>query len=159
MSIRSLRRALFARTSAEWEAFLEAAVCLGIAAVTIRIVPFRRISSRLGLPNRESPTELDARAARRLEHIAWALRTVPRVSPWKTTCLAQALAGRSMLHRRGISSTLYLGLSRGDTELPSLGAHAWLRSGSVLVTGGEGQKRFTRVASFADCIGAQEITS
>ena len=50
-----------------------------------------------------------------------------------------------MLRRRRIPSTLYLGVS---TEAGRLEAHAVLRSGRNLITGGQGQERYTRIASF-----------
>jgi hypothetical protein len=56
-----------------------------------------------------------------------------------------------MLHRRGIPSTLYLGVAKpspgSDTPLE---AHAWLRSGAVHVTGGARVDRYAVVATFAD---------
>jgi hypothetical protein len=63
------------------------------------------------------------------------------------TYLVQALAAKIMLTRRGICSTLYLGAAKAGE---GLAAHAWLRSGSVIVTGGPGRERFTVISTFAD---------
>jgi thiazole synthase ThiGH ThiG subunit len=57
-----------------------------------------------------------------------------------------------MLERRRIYSTLYLGT--GKNEKGELIAHAWLRSGSEIVTGGEEMKEFTVVGSFSKIIHA-----
>ena len=53
-----------------------------------------------------------------------------------------------MLRRRRISSTLYFGLSR-DTG-SELKAHAWVRSGTQVLTGAKGHHAFTVVATFAE---------
>jgi hypothetical protein len=48
-----------------------------------------------------------------------------------------------MLRRRGIRSTLYLGVARDPIT-----AHAWLRVGALNVTGGQDVARYAVVASF-----------
>ena len=66
--------------------------------------------------------------------------------PWHSTCLVQAIAAMLMLQRRGLDSTLYLGVAReGDVDLA---AHAWLRSGDVLVTGVDEQQQYKTISSF-----------
>ena len=66
--------------------------------------------------------------------------------PWTNKCLEQAFAAKMMLRRRGLSNTLYLAVARDIT----LEAHAWVRSGSVCVTGQADFDRYTIVARFAD---------
>jgi hypothetical protein len=53
-----------------------------------------------------------------------------------------------MLQRRRIPSTLYFGVAKDPDG--NLKAHAWLRSGTQMVTGAAGRKQFTVVATFAD---------
>jgi len=60
--------------------------------------------------------------------------------------MVRALTARSMLQRRGVSGTIYLGLAKEDGALK---AHAWLRSGDRMVTGGRGHRAYTQVSSFA----------
>ncbi|MNG37786.1 hypothetical protein D3C84_1252420 [compost metagenome] len=55
-----------------------------------------------------------------------------------------------MLMRRNISSTLYLGTARDASG--KMVAHAWLRSGSIYVTGFETMKQFTVVALFGSTV-------
>jgi hypothetical protein len=55
--------------------------------------------------------------------------------------------------RRGIPATLYLGVALNKTELhgsprPEMEAHAWLRCGPFLITGGYHHERFTVTAHF-----------
>lgn len=65
----------------------------------------------------------------------------------RDSCLAQAIAAQAMLRRRGIASTVYLGLAREARY--GLGAHAWVRSGGMILTGRAGHRRFHVVATFA----------
>jgi hypothetical protein len=50
-----------------------------------------------------------------------------------------------MLRRRGIHSTLYLGVDRAT----GFDAHAWVRVGRVIVTGAPEHRRFSVVSTFA----------
>jgi hypothetical protein len=53
-----------------------------------------------------------------------------------------------MLQRRRIPSTMYFGVAKDAAG--QFMAHAWLRSGSQILTGSQGQQQFTVVASFAE---------
>lgn len=53
--------------------------------------------------------------------------------PWKSTCLVRALAGSMLLWRRGIASSIRLGVRKEDD---ALAAHAWLMVGEAIVLGG-----------------------
>lgn len=66
--------------------------------------------------------------------------------PLECSCLPQALTGKFMLNRRGIESTLSLGL--GKDENNKLFAHAWLTVNDVPVTGGKDNSTLARVAHF-----------
>ena len=121
-----------------------------MARAAILLVCFRRISRFLGVPNEESPGSLIPALHDEVGQIAWALDAAARRTPWQSTCLVRALAGHGMLHRRGISGTLYLGVNPDSADPRALSAHAWLRSGLVTVTGGKEQAQFTAVACFAD---------
>jgi hypothetical protein len=51
-----------------------------------------------------------------------------------------------MLRRRHATNTLYLGVYK---DIESFAAHAWLRSGDLIVTGGPEHERFTVIACYA----------
>lgn len=70
-------------------------------------------------------------------------------TPWASTCLVQALAGLLLLRQRGVSGTLYLGMARQPNGPESMSAYAWLRCGSVIVTGAAGREHHTVIAAFA----------
>ena len=130
---------------------LEATLWLGVARIAILTVPFRKVAKHLGEQMAESPHSDQTAFRTRLSRISWAVRTMSRSTPWESACLAQALAAKAMLRCRGITSTLYLGLAKEQKDGQSaLLAHAWLRSGSMILTGGQGKDQYTVVATFAE---------
>ena len=60
--------------------------------------------------------------------------------------MVRALTKKKMLARRGISSTLYMGVAldhQGEME-----AHAWLRCGNVYISGKTEMNRFTVTGTY-----------
>lgn len=125
---------------------LEATLWLGMARIAILTVPFRLLARYWGRQMVESPA-VEAREPKELlKQVSRAVAVMSHYLPWETKCLAQALAAKMMLKCRGISSTLYLGLTKDqDNEIK---AHAWLRSGTVVLTGSRGKNKFTVVSTF-----------
>lgn len=136
------------RSRRERRLLAEAVVCQAVAWVAVRAVPFRKWSHRLGTMHRETDL-VDAPGFREVaEDVAWAVGCAKRWMPWRVTCLMEAVAARMMLSRRGIPSTLYLGVmpARGGSAME---AHAWLRCGTMILTGASERERFTAVTTFA----------
>ncbi len=126
---------------------LETAVCLAVARLAVAALPFRWLTRALRQGVGESPGQNDAATLADGERVAWALERLRRHVPWPGHCLAEALAGKYMLRRRGIASTLSLGVAKdGKTHLE---AHAWLHRGDVVVAGGENLERFTVIGTFS----------
>jgi hypothetical protein len=126
----------------------ESAVRLTAAAIVVACVPFRRLAATLGPAKTESPMQVAEGVERTAKYVRWAVELTCDRLPFDVSCLAQALAARTMLRRRRITSTLYMGVdskARGP-----LRAHAWLRCGSVIVTGEEGYEAYATVATFAE---------
>jgi hypothetical protein len=143
------RLAKFARLS--WPdrlLFLEAALWLGIARLAILLIPFRWIALLLGKHMAESPVSMEPTHRSLAEHVSWAIRTASRHVPWKSRCLVQAMAVKGMLRLRGIPSTIYMGLAKDEDD--NLKAHAWLRSGDMVVVGTPGVDRFSVVSTFSE---------
>ncbi|MCI0435345.1 MAG: lasso peptide biosynthesis B2 protein [Gemmatimonadetes bacterium] len=129
----------------DWLLLIEATLVLGIASAAVRLLTFPRVARRLGEFRKESP-EGEARAAvTAARRIRWAVFAASRRLPWKPLCLPQAIAAKIMLRRRGIASTLYLGVDRKD----GFEAHAWVRVGRTIVTGGASHASYVVVSSFA----------
>ena len=132
-----------ARTPAERLLLLEASAWLALCRLAVRLLPFRWIAPRLGAHMVE-PMEAGGADEVLLRRVAWAVAAAARHVPWQAVCLPQAMAAKAMLRRRGIDSTLYLGVTGGD----GMTAHAWLRAGGRIVTGGRGVERYTVVSTF-----------
>ena len=126
---------------------LEALIALAIARIAMALLPFRRIASWMGTPGAETPDTATNAEICVAEEIGWAVAVLARRVPWDGRCLAQALAGTGMLRRRGLEGTVSFGVRRG--EIAELDAHAWLRFGSCMVTGGPGHQRFNTFTTFA----------
>ena len=61
-------------------------------------------------------------------------------------CLEKALAGKWMLRRRGIASTMYVGMARKGSEFI---AHAWLVGEGQTLTGA-GNLAYAPLAAFRE---------
>jgi len=127
---------------------IEALACLGTAKIALWVLPFRLIAGRLGMLWTESPTDVDHDELEAASRVGWAVQTAARNVSWNCRCLEQGLAAKAMLRRRGVSSTLYLGVARRGGE--PLEAHAWLRAGEIILTGGGGEDRYTVVSTFGE---------
>jgi Transglutaminase-like superfamily len=124
----------------------EAVAYLALARAGVVALPFRVLAQRLGVPHAETPVATGPDLTSR--RVAWAIAAAAKRVPWRSECLEQSIAAMAMLRRRGIASTLYLGMARDPVT-----AHAWLRVGDLNVTGGRDVGRYTVVASFADLDG------
>jgi hypothetical protein len=134
------------RSKLERRLIVEACCLLALARMIVLMVPFRRIAPLLGRTMAESPPGASQQLTM-AQKISWAVQTAGRHTPWESKCLAQAMAAKMMLRRRQIPSTLYLGLAKD--EQGELTAHAWLRCGDLILTGGQNYESFTTIATFA----------
>jgi hypothetical protein len=125
----------------------EALIALMIARVAMAFLPFRRIAAWLGTPGAESPATATAEEIHSAQEVGWAVGAVARRVPWDGRCLAQVLAATGMLRRRGMEGTVCFGARQSESE--DFDAHAWLRLGSYMVTGGPGHQRFKAFTTFA----------
>ncbi len=139
---------LFGLSWADRLLLFEAALCLGVARLAILLLPFRWLAPRFGARMAESAAEEPGIGGGLAGRLAWAVRVSSRYAPWQTRCLVRAVAAKLMLKRRGLPSTLYLGLAKdGDGELT---AHAWLRCGGSTLTGGRVGREYQVIAKFAE---------
>jgi len=138
----------FVRMPSGRRVLLEAVLCLGLARLAMLLLPFRWIAPYLGAHMAETAAVLDQHGREMDLAISRAVGLAARNLPWECKCLVQAMAGKAMLRRRGLPSTLYLGLAKDGEE--QLCAHAWLRCGNIILTGRQGNDRFTVVSAFGD---------
>lgn len=125
----------------------EALAALAIARLGMAFVPFRRIALWLGTPGAETPAAVTAEEIRVAEEIGWAVAVLGRRVPWNGRCMAQALAAGGMLRRRGLEGTVSFGACKNQSA--GFDAHAWLRLGSLIVTGAPHHEQFKTFTTFA----------
>lgn len=111
----------------------------------ILVLPKKRLEQSMGSKGEESTKELP------LEDLKTAYRIGSRVeracehTPWESKCLVKALTAAHLLKKKHLPYTLYLGLGKENDKLI---AHAWLRSGQVYITGGNGNP-YANVAKYS----------
>ena len=127
------------RSFQEWKLFLEACFWLSLWPVLIKMIPFRYYAKNTKLDYGESAPEKLL-----LSRIGWAVERSAACLPWHPVCLPRALAVRSMLRRRKIPFSLYLGVSTGG-ENNTLKAHAWIESSGKILSGKQGYRQYTEI--------------
>ena len=110
-------------------------------------LPFRRIAAWMGTAGAETPAAAPDEQMRTAREIGWAVGALGTRVPWDGRCLAQALAALGMLRRRGLEGTVSFGARPGQSA--GFEAHAWLRVGSSVVTGGAVHQTFKTFTTFA----------
>ena len=127
---------------------MEAVLLLGISRILLLTAEFKKIAPYLGEHMKESSNELNELHLSEAKKVSWAVNTMSGHTLWESKCLAQAMTAKRMLNRRKIRSTLYLGVAR-DEEGQMI-AHAWVKSGDLILTGARGMEKFTVVSVFGD---------
>ena len=110
---------------------LEAAALIAITRAAFRVTSFAataRLLARLA-PSRRRNAPTGDTVARVRAAVGAASRRLRG-----STCLVQALAAEAMLRRRGIASTLHIGV-RPPAADTALDAHAWLEAAGAVVVG------------------------
>jgi hypothetical protein len=126
--------------------FIEAWILLHAMKLAILILPFKRIASRIGKVHSETSLELVISDG--VPNVEQAIRRASRFTIHQSKCYDQALTGKLMLQRRGLSSTLYFGLAKDTTNL--LKAHAWVRCGNRIITGRAVAEGYTVIVCFGN---------
>lgn len=116
----------------------EACVHLVLVETKLRLFPLKRQGVRDLEPAAGSPSVEQLAGGGHVERqaaldVGWAVTRVAAYFPHSAMCLAQAMAARAMLRRRGIGSIMHVGVGRSDAA--SFEAHAWLEAAGVEVTG------------------------
>jgi hypothetical protein len=129
------RLAKFAQLpGAEKIALVEAAILVVTAWLLTRLAPYAWWTRLLGPAREVGETGGPLEETQTSRIVGWAVETAARQLPFKVVCLPQAMAGKWMLARRKVASTLCIGVRKTP---PQDGAemHAWLA-----VAGGSGDE-------------------
>jgi hypothetical protein len=115
---------------------LEALYWLILYTIQIYLMPFRWWQDRIGL--KMQPWKEEALSPGQMQKIGLVRRAVFRAKKvllGYPKCFALSLTLKKMLQKRGIDSTLFLGVKKGDHQ--TLMAHAWLKCANLTVYGGK----------------------
>lgn len=123
----------------------EASIILIIIKLLIRLLPIRFYKKIFGKQNSEPEIQVSENQSHTLYKISQAIVRSRKVIPWKSKCLTEAIAAKIMLRKRGIASTLFLGINKDEDKMI---AHAWLRCGNTYITGRRGMNKFVVLSSF-----------
>ncbi len=116
---------------------VEAFLAIFLAKIIFMFFSPRLRARTFGHPFVDSPREIPPQHQTQARQIRNILQSIKRRFPWfLQNCVVEAIAGKTMLDRRAIPYTLYIGF-RPSTKKPErrLDGHAWVRSGEVIVTG------------------------
>ena len=116
------------------------------ASILARIIPLRWFSFLLGDFNKGINIDLDSKQLELILVLKKSIRRIKRILPWKVKCFEEAIAGKKVLKRFGIESTIYLGVNKENEKLI---AHAWLKCGGEIITGKKGYEEFVVVGFYS----------
>lgn len=89
-----------------------------------------------GKEGEESPITATLEEYKYAKRVSIAVNHVCNKTKWESKCLVRALTAQKLLKKKGIPTTLYLGVKTEDGKMV---AHAWIRTGKMYVTGGNGE--------------------
>ena len=119
--------------SRRWRALGQAVIELAAARLGLGADHTHHLSGSI---TSDSPTAPLSRAQMGLiDDVTFAIPRVAARLPWRADCMVQALAAKRWLGRHDIVTQLVIG-ARTDGTNP-LDAHAWLKAGERIVTGGD----------------------
>ena len=95
----------------------------------------RKLQKRWGEEGKESAEDALPEEYRYAKKISRCVNEVCEKTAWESKCLVRALSAQTLLKKKGIQTTLYLGCKEQDGKMV---AHAWLRLGRYYVTGENG---------------------
>lgn len=110
---------------------VEASILLGVSCLAVKLAPMRWWSTFLGKQDRSQASALSDDQLPAVRNICSAVSAVVRRSPLRLVCLPQSVARHCMLRRRGIESTLYIGMRPGTPG--GMDVHAWTAVGRTVV--------------------------
>ena len=99
---------------------------------------FSELAPKIGTLGYETPVEASPADAWLVHEL---MESMFRHLKWKDSCLIRALTAKRLLNRMGHRCTLYMGVRK--LEGKAMDAHAWLRCGKLIVTGGDARAGYT----------------
>lgn len=132
---------------AEKKLFRKAFCHLFLAWFNTSFSPMKKYVKKLGKEKTESPETALQEHQEYLLSLKTAIRRAAKFAPFKSRCLQQAYAGKIILNKQNIPSTIYFGVAKDETK--GLKAHAWLRAGDIYISGGKERFEYAVVGNYS----------
>lgn len=126
--------------------FVVAFFLIGVVRFGILVLPFKHIAPMLGKKNIMNTPDVERGALTKAAKIGFVVESIGRFTPWTSKCLDRAITAQLLLRIFAIPSTLYLGMSKDESN--ELIAHAWLRCGKLIITGASESENFKSIMHF-----------
>jgi hypothetical protein len=110
----------------------EAFIFLVLAKIYINIMPFKQLLMMLGRTTIKDGCQ-GAEREQQCKHVVWAVNCITNKLPIKFVCFPRGITVKTMLAKRSISTTLYYGVSRLQTN--NMSAHVWITDGEKVLIG------------------------
>jgi hypothetical protein len=124
----------------------ETVILLLWVKLMIKLLPMRWYATRLGQQHAITPTGSLPAHAHDVFKLSRAIVRCRKIIPGTNRCYIEAITAKILLKRRHMESTLYIGVKKENNKLT---AHAWLRCGSIYVTGKLEMDQFITVNTFS----------
>jgi len=135
-------------TLTDYAMMAEALFYLLASDFLIYLLPMRWWVDWIGKPDKaESNAPLTETQKQQLVSVRKNLFRADKLLLNSSRCFALSLALKKMLVRRGVPALLYLGVNKENSG--NLQAHAWVKSGKMVIYGGKNAaEKYTRLVSF-----------
>ncbi len=135
-------------SSQERRVFLEAFGFLCAARLAVLLLPFKTLAGKMGDHMVETPLIGHQPDNKAIQDVSRSIKKASLYTPCRSLCMEQALAASIMLKSRNLPATIYFGFQKDKQYGKNIKAHAWIRSGETILTGGSGHRQFAVVAYF-----------
>jgi hypothetical protein len=132
----------------DWKILFTSSMLLAIVALSLKLTGLKQTQSLLSrkspvLRTSSPPTQLQLQEAKRIASLVCISATH---GIYRTNCLKQVLVLEYYLNKKGIASTMYIGVRKNQESL--LDAHAWLEcAGTPLIDSKKSLQQFSSILS------------
>jgi hypothetical protein len=115
--------------------------------IIVHLLPYKLYKRFLGKPlNSDEFLEIEPSRVKTVEIIHRSVKRSGKYLPWPHKCLINAIVAKRLLNKQNIPSVLCLGVAKTPGE--GLKAHAWVKCGTIVVTGKRGMEKYKAVSWF-----------
>lgn len=133
--------------------YLECGLLFFYAWIKTRYISHKMLIASFGVAWHETPLDMQDPAVQRIKLM---MRRISYYLPLPSACLAQAMVAQYFLSKYSLGATLYVG-SYFCKKSNKFFEHAWLRCGSVIVTGARGHQGYTVISIFGNANGCKSV--